>query len=65
MGPGAYERNDGIGKSGKGLGFGKPKEEKKVVDNRDYGYQGDNSFIQMQQSSKSTLLTKETPARGN
>ena len=39
LGPGAYERNDGIGKSGKGLGFGKPKQEKTVVDNRDYRYE--------------------------
>jgi len=47
LGPGAYERKDGIGTSGKGLGFGKPKAEKKVVDNRDYGYQEEKSFTQI------------------
>ena len=44
MGPGTYERNDGIGKSGKGLGFGKPRAEKTVVDNRDYGYEGQKTY---------------------
>ena len=64
LGPGAYERSDGFGKSGKGLGFGKPKPEKKVVDNRDYGYQGEKSYTQARQSTKSITLSKETPARG-
>ena len=43
VGPGSYEVGKEFGKDVKGIGFGKPKEEKKVVNNRDYGYQGEQS----------------------
>ena len=44
VGPGQYERGDEFGKNVKGLGFGKPKPEKKIVDNRDYGYNPEREF---------------------
>lgn len=65
MGPGTYERNDGIGKSGKGLGFGKPRAEKTVVDNRDYGYEGQKTYTQTRKKSTSAMISKKSTSRSD
>ena len=38
IGPGTYQTSKEFGQDVKGVGFGKPRAEKTVVDNRDYGY---------------------------
>ena len=63
LGPGQYERNDEFGKNVKGLGFGKPKPEKKIVDNRDYGYDAERAMNQTRYRSPSAKINKDVPAR--
>ena len=63
LGPGAYERNDEFGKNVKGLGFGKPKPEKKIFDDRDYNADNDKTFKQTRYRSPSATINKNTAAR--
>ena len=44
LGPGTYDGGSSFTKTSKGYSFGKPKPEKKIVDNRDYGYDPDKEF---------------------
>ena len=57
-GPGHYERTDGFGRNVKGMGFGKPRQEKVVIDNRDYGYDAKKEFIQTRNKSPSVIISK-------
>ena len=61
-GPGQYQTYKEFGKDVKGLGFGKPKAEKKVVDNRDYGYSPERDFAQTRHKSPAATISK-TSAR--
>ena len=42
----------------KGLGFGKPKPERRVVDNRDYDYSPEREFAQTRHKSPSAIINK-------
>ena len=44
LGPGAYDGGKLLGKDVIGYSWGKPKPEKVVVDNRDYGYDPEKEF---------------------
>ena len=44
LGPGAYDGGKSFGKDVIGYSWGKPKPEKKIVDNRDYGYAAEAEF---------------------
>ena len=59
LGPGAYATSNEFGTNVKGLGFGKPKPEKKIVDNRDYGYDPDKEFRNTRHRSPSALINKK------
>ena len=58
IGPGAYEVQKEFGKDVKGLGFGKPKPEKREVDNRDYSYSAEQEFTQTRHRSPSATISK-------
>ena len=60
LGPGSYDDGKGFGKGVKGHGFGKPRPEKSVVDNRDYGT-GD--LNKTRSKSPAALINRNTPAR--
>lgn len=47
-----------IGKEVKGYSFGKPKQEKTLVDNRDYGYSQEQEFKQTRPKSPTAKITK-------
>ena len=40
------------------MGFGKPKAEKRVVDNRDYGYSPEREFAQTRHKSPAATISK-------
>jgi len=63
LGPGAYDGGKQIGKDVIGYSWGKPKPPKKVVDNRDYGYDPEKEFNQTRHKSPSVKISKTTPAR--
>ena len=58
LGPGAYDDGNTFGKSTRGYSFGKPKPEKKIVDNRDYGYEPEKEFAQTRHKSPTVRIEK-------
>ena len=40
------------------MGFGKPRQEKVVIDNRDYGYDAKKEFTQTRNKSPSVIISK-------
>lgn len=64
VGPGQYATYKEFGKDVKGYGFGKPKPEKTVVDNRDYGYSPEKEFKELRHKSPAAVISK-AGARGD
>ena len=58
VGPGQYQTYKEFGSDVKGLGFGKPKPEKRIVDNRDYNYSAEKEFAQTRHKSPAAVISK-------
>ena len=58
LGPGQYQTQKEFGAEAKGLGFGKPRPDKKVIDNRDYNYSPEREFVQTRHKSPSAVISK-------
>jgi len=63
LGPGAYDGGKQLGKDVIGYSWGKPKAEKVVVDNRDYGYDPEKEFKLTRHSSPSAIIKKSGASR--
>lgn len=55
---GMYNTGNEFGKNVKGFGFGKPRQEKVEIDNRDYGYDPEKSFKQTRDRTPSALISR-------
>jgi len=60
---GTYKKSNNFGEKVIGYGFGKPKPDKIVVDNRDYGYEPERDFSQTRNRSPAAIINKSAPAR--
>ena len=58
VGPGQYNAGKEFGKDVKGHGFGKPRHEQQVVDNRNYDNSPEREFSQTRHRSPAAIISK-------
>lgn len=60
---GQYKQGPEFGEQVKGYSWGKPRNEKVEIDNRDYGYEPEKEFTQTRHRSPAAIINKSTPGR--